>query len=102
MKTSLANRPPTSPQLSEQDAVATSIPNASDFSNEEVIALLALLDGLLSEVANPELMRFALWRAKDTCLKAGMSDEAYTTAMKKVLDMWKEKLRRNPMAAFFF
>lgn len=92
---------PKSPQHLGPDAVAPSIAVGEKFCNEEVIVLLAVLDGLLSEVCSGDVVALAVYSAQDKCAQLGISNEVFCEAMGKLEEVWKGKMKRNPMAGMF-
>ena len=100
--TLLKTPPPILSQPLEPDAVAPSaIANGNGFSNDEIIVLLALLDGLLGEVMSPDVAYMAMSHALDVCRDAGVPDATFKRAMQKIKAVWKEKARGNPISLLF-
>lgn len=99
--TSLPTPLPKSPQPLEPDAVAPLIAVGEKFCNEEVIVLLAVLDGLLSEVCSGDIVALAVYSAQDRCVQLGISNDVFCEAMGKLEEVWKGKMKRNPMAGMF-
>lgn len=100
--TLLKTQPPLLPQPSEQDAVVPSaMTSGNGFSNDEIIVLLALLDGLLGEVMSPDIAYMAMSHALDVCRDAGVPDVTFKRAMQKIKAVWKEKAKQNPISILF-
>jgi hypothetical protein len=99
--TSLISQPPTSLQPSGRAVAVLSSTPTENFSNNEVLVLLALLDGVLSEFMSPDSMYLAIGKAKNICYNAGVSEEDFKNAMQKIMVVWNNKRKNNPLAILF-
>ena len=99
--TSLISQPPTSLQPSGRDVAVLSSTPTENFSNNEVLVLLALLDGVLGEMMSPDSMWLAICKAKNICYNAGITEEDFQNAMQKIMAVWNNKRKNNPLSILF-
>lgn len=74
----------------------------SGFSEKDVIAtLLALLDGLSSNVLSGDIWTLSIIQAQTRARHFGVADEAFAAIMQRVIAAQQQNRRRNPMASMF-
>lgn len=77
-------------------------PGLSEFSSTEVIGvLLALLDGLSSNVLSGDVWALSILQAQARAREFGVADEAFAAIMQRVIAAQQQNRRGNPMAAMF-
>lgn len=70
-------------------------------SSATLISLSAICTGLLAETLSGDVMYFAMARAQDDALKAGVDPDEYQRVQDIILKHWKAKRSGNPMSGLF-
>lgn len=88
-------------QPSEQGAAAISsilIEKLSCERSETVLVLVSLLMGITEHTTSGDVLALASYRAKDLCLRAGISEDVFLEVLRAYADVAQRLRSRNPFA----
>jgi hypothetical protein len=71
-----------------------------DFTAEKII-LLALIDGLLSNVMSSDMLTLSVFHAQAICREKGVDEEVFAEVVKKISDIHIDRKKRNPIGGMF-
>ena len=68
---------------------------------ETVVALTAVVAGLLSEMLSGDMVALAMYRAEAMALESGVSPEEFAMVKAKMIGYWARKKAGNPLGGMF-
>lgn len=98
---------PTSTQPSAQDVASRcstknerpSLPFAAN--DESCFILLAVLDGLASNMLSEDMWELAMYKAEDSCKALGVSHDRFVEIVRVLAEVRRKRLAGNMLSAMF-